>query len=74
MYHRNQGEIDLGLSQRIVRVSKGSSYWESTDHKTSLFTPNSLSLTILLKTKSQKKKESSQGKSVSGIVSDLKVQ
>ena len=32
---------------------------------------NSLSLTILLKTTSQKKRESSQRKSVSGIASDL---
>ena len=43
----------------------------SFDHKSSLFTSNSLSLTILLKTKSQKKGESGQRKSVSGIASDL---
>ena len=30
MYDGNPGEIDFGSSQCEVRVSKGSSYWEST--------------------------------------------
>ena len=30
MYEGNPGEIDFGSSSREIRVSVGSSYWEST--------------------------------------------
>ena len=32
MYEGNPGEIDFGSSQHELRVSEGSSYWESTVH------------------------------------------
>ena len=35
MYEGNSGKIDFGLSSREFRVSKGSSYRESTVHCTS---------------------------------------
>ena len=34
MYDGNPEEIDFGSSYREVRVSEGSSYWESTVHHT----------------------------------------